>query len=196
MRDEKTKLPEAQPLLHGKQLTLRPFSLSDAPRVQLLAGAEAIAETTLNIPHPYLDGMAEAWIGNQPMSYLMGDSVTWAVCLRESGLLIGAIGIILRAQDSRGEMGYWIGHEFWGRGYCTEAAALLMDFFFRNINLNRIHATHFVNNPASGRVMQKLGMTQEGVLRHHARKNKEWVDLVFYGILREEWLAKPLPIPV
>ena len=182
-------LPKEQPILNSEHLLLRPFSLEDAGEVQRLAGDPAIAATTLNIPHPYKDGLAEGWIGNQPMAYMAGESATWAICFRESAGLIGAIGIILRAQDSRGELGYWIAREQWGKGYCTEAARALLEFLFRERGLNRVHATHFLSNPASGRVMQKLGMTREGLLRQHARKGDAWLDLVVYGILREEWSA-------
>jgi RimJ/RimL family protein N-acetyltransferase len=176
-----------QPVLETDRLVLRPFAQSDAADVQRLAGEHAIADTTLNIPHPYEDGMAEDWIATHLPAWRAGELATFAVKLREGGALIGAAGLKLELGFDRGELGYWIGEPYWNRGYCTEAARALVDYGFRRLALHRIQATHLARNPASGRVMQKLGMTQEGVLREHTKKWGVYEDLVLYGILRETW---------
>ena len=84
-------------------------------------------------------------------------------------------------------MGYWVGVPFWGQGICTEAARALLGFGFGDLNLNKIHAHHFTRNPASGRVLQKLGMKYEGQLRQHVLKSDRFEDLFSYGILRSEF---------
>ena len=71
----------------------------------------------------------------------------------------------------------------------TEAARAVLDLGFERLDLLRIYATHFARNPASGRVMQKAGMVREGCLRQHVLRWDVPQDLVYYGILREEWLA-------
>ena len=83
-------------------------------------------------------------------------------------------------------MGYWIGKPFWGQDYCTKAARAMLDFGFGPWELNRIHAYHFVRNPASGRVMAKIGMQYEGLLRQHVIKWGQFEDLALYGILRSD----------
>lgn len=181
------------PDLHTERLTLRPFTLVDAARVQRLAGDEEIARYTLNIPHPYEDGMAEAWIESHPDRFQAGESATFAITLRDERLLIGAIGLQFAPRHRRAEMGYWVARDRWGRGYATEAARAVLRYAFAERGLHKVVATHLAPNIASGRVMQKIGMRQEGVQREHVLKNGRFVDLVLYGILREDWERQPGP---
>lgn len=180
-----------QPTLSGARLDLRPFSIDDAPAVQALAGAREIADTTLTIPHPYGDGVAEQWIATHAPAWAAGALASFAVVERAAGQLVGAIGLTLRPAHARAEMGYWIGVPFWNRGYATEAAELVLGFGFGELGLNRVHAQHFTRNPQSGRVMRKLGMRHEGRLRQHVRRWGSPEDLEQYGILRDEWRAGP-----
>lgn len=167
-------------------MALRPFELSDAARVQLLAGDRAIAATTKNIPHPYEDGMAEAWIGSHQERFKKGQEAVFAIVLKDTGQLIGAIGLVLNLPQELAELGYWIGKEYWGCGYCTEAGYAVLRYAFGELRLHRVHAHHFSHNPASGRVMQKLGMCHEGRLREHIKKWEQFFDVEAYGILRSE----------
>jgi [ribosomal protein S5]-alanine N-acetyltransferase len=179
--------PLPQPTLTGDRLRLRPFTLADAPAVQALAGTREVASTTLNIPHPYEDGMAEQWIQTHASHYESGKLVTFAIVERETEQLVGAMSLALQGEHARAELGYWIGLPFWNRGYATEAAREVLRFGFEELGLNRIFASYLVRNPASGRVMQKLGMQFEGRLRQHVRKWGSFEDLELYGILRKEW---------
>jgi RimJ/RimL family protein N-acetyltransferase len=151
----------AQPTLTTARLILRPFALEDAPAVQQLAGAREVADTTLNIPHPYRDGVAEAWILTHRQLYRVGVLANFAVVLRGSEELLGAVGLRIEAMHGRAELGYWIGVPHWGKGFCTEAARAVLDYGFNVLGLVRVHASHLKRNPASGRVMQKLGMRRE-----------------------------------
>jgi RimJ/RimL family protein N-acetyltransferase len=188
-----------QSTLETGRLRLRPFRITDADDVQRLAGDRAVADTTLNIPHPYEDGFAERWIGNHRDWFEMGQQVVFAVVLKGdkakeprhafAAKLIGAVGLLLDRQDERAELGYWIGKPYWNHGYCTEAARAVVDFGFAQLGLNRIYAHHFVRNPASGRVLQKLGMAHEGQLRQHVRKWDAFEDLELYAVLKEQWPA-------
>jgi RimJ/RimL family protein N-acetyltransferase len=171
------------PTLYTARLVLRPFELTDAPLVQLLAGAKQVADTTQHIPHPYEDGMAEAWIASRGDSFASGETATFAITFR-SDELVGAVALALHPADQRAELGYWIGVPYWGRGYATEAAAACVAFGFEQLDLHRIHASHLVRNPASGRVMQHLGMQYEGTQLHHVLKNGVFEDLAIYGIVR------------
>ena len=175
-----------QPTIETDKLILRPFAISDAPEVQRLAGDEAIASTTINIPHPYEDGAAEAWISKHAERYASGDMCEFAITLRDNGALIGAIMLAVEQRHSRAELGYWIGVPYWGNGYCTEAARAMLEFGFNTLGLNRIHAVHFARNPASGRVLQKIGLRREGCFRQHVLKWDRFEDLEVYGILRDD----------
>ena len=175
------------PTIESRRLILRPFDLSDAQDVQRLAGEHVIADTTLNIPHPYEDGMAEEWIASHEPGYEAGLRVTFAIVLRDDPQLIGAIGLTLDRDLDKGELGYWIGKPFWNLGYATEATTAVLEFGFGDLQLNRISARHLVRNPSSGRVMEKAGMLLEGTARQDTIKWGKYEDLALYGILREDW---------
>lgn len=179
-------LPSSQPVLETSRLALRPFAMDDAKLVQQLAGDREVAATTRLIPHPYPDGLAEAFIGSLPEQYRQGSGATFAITL-QSGELIGAISLQFQWDDQHAEMGYWVGKPYWNRGFCTEAAHRVLQFAFGPLDLRRVFANYLANNPASGRVLSKLGMRQEGCLRQHRWKNDRFEDLVLCGILASEF---------
>lgn len=176
-----------QPTLETERLILRPFRLDDAKRVQLLAGRREVASTTLNIPHPYKDGMAEHWISTHESVYQEGRGAPFAVTLKTDGELIGAVSLMNMSTSNHAELGFWIGVPYWNLGYCTEAGEAILRYGFMERELNRIHACYLSCNPASGRVLEKLGMTPEGTLRQHVLKWGVYEDLELKGILRIDW---------
>ncbi len=117
-------------------------------------------------------GMAEAWIGTHQGAFD-----------REQG----AIGLTGMVKGHQAELGYWIGKPFWREGYCTEAARAILRYAFTELALVRVHATHITRNPASGRIMQKIGMRHEGRRRHHVKKWDQLDDVELYGIVRQDW---------
>lgn len=137
---------------------------------------------TLNIPHPYEDGMAETWIATHGPAFNREEMVVFAIAPADHSL-VGTISLRLEPRHRRAELGYWIGLPFWGRGYATEAGTAILAYGFGALALNRIHATHLVRNPASGRVMEKLGMQCEGIHRQHVWKDGQFEDLARYAIL-------------
>ena len=176
-----------QPILTTPRLVLRPYALADAAELQRRIGDRAIADTTAHIPYPYADGEAEKWISKQAAQFARGTTASFAITLREGGSLIGGIGLDVSRQNRHAELGYWIAVLFWGQGYCTEAATAVLRYGYTELNLGRIFAHHMVRNPASGRVMQKLGMRPEGILRQHIVKWDKAEDVAVYGLLRAEW---------
>jgi RimJ/RimL family protein N-acetyltransferase len=179
-----------QPSLTTERLILRPFSLKDAQRVRQLAGEKEIAENTATMPHPYEEGMAEEWINSHEDLYCRGENVHYAVCLRTTAELIGAIGIVIKKDHDLGEIGYWIGVPYWNQGYCTEAAKAIIQYGFNDLQLNRIGAIHYTRNPASGRVLEKAGMKFEGIRPQAMKRWGVYVDVACYGILREDYITK------
>jgi RimJ/RimL family protein N-acetyltransferase len=180
------KLAPEQPTLVTERLVLRPLDLTDAPTVQRLAGEKDIASTTRLIPHPYPPGMAEQWIGTLPELYQQAEMINWGIAM-DGGLLLGTIRLTLNPVDNHAEMGYWVGKPYWNNGYCTEAARAVVNYGFEKLDLERIYANYLARNPASGRVLSKLGMVQEGLLRRHRRKFGRYEDLVVCGLTRSEW---------
>jgi len=175
-----------QPALRTRRLLLRPFTLDDVLAVQMLAGAPEVADTTLHIPHPYPAGAAEQWIGTHGAAWAARTGVAYAITATETRAVMGAIAFTITVAHARAELGYWVGVPYWNRGYCTEAGRAMLSLAFESLGLHRVQARHLTRNPASGRVMQKLGMRFEGVNRHAIRKRDRFEDLAVYAILAED----------
>jgi RimJ/RimL family protein N-acetyltransferase len=171
-----------QETIRTERLILRPFTLADAPRVKTLAGDRKIYETTLFVPHPYEDGMAEAWISTHQAGFYEGHGVVFAICLA-SGDLIGAISLNKAGFFNRAELGYWIGVTHWNHGYCTEAAKAVLEYGFKTLGYHKISARHFAGNLSSGRVMEKAGMKREGSLQDDVMKDGRYITVELYGIV-------------
>jgi [ribosomal protein S5]-alanine N-acetyltransferase len=186
MADSRDAVPDF-PIITTPRLRLREFADEDAVIVQRLAGDRRIADTTLHIPHPYPDGVAEAWIATRAVAWDMGQGLALAITWRATDELVGAIGLNIDAAARVAELGYWIGVPWWGQGIATEAVRALIDFGFTQLDLERIHAHHFARNPASGRVLQKAGMEFEGIRVDAIVKWGRPEDARFYGISRPDW---------
>jgi len=181
-----------QPTLTTDRLVLRPCAAEDAEALQRLVSDIEIARGTLSIPHPYPEGGAVEWVAKHAERFENGDEVVFGLFTRDGGQLVGVMGIVPKDHD-RGEIGYWVGVPFWGRGYATEAGRAVLRYGFEELGLNRIEAAHFANNPASGRVMQKIGMKHEGRLREAVKKWNQYLDTEMYAILRREWMSDETP---
>ena len=165
-------------------IKLRPFALEDAPRVRLLAGDFAVAETTALIPHPYGSGMAEEWIATHQAQRDRGIAFVYAITQAEDGLLIGAIETRPVA-DEHENFGYWIGAPYWGRGFATAAARAVVALTFGYLDCDQMTASHLARNPASGRVMEKCGLTLvQKITRAHRGKQEPFC---IRGITRDAW---------
>ena len=175
--------------IETERLLLRTLELTDAPDVQRLAGDREVASTTRDIPHPYEDGVAEAWINSCLSETASGKLVIFAITLRPDGPLLGVISLHPDANGKEAELSYWVGKPFWNQGYATEAVEAVLHHGLSELSLDRVFAAHFARNPASGRVMQKAGMLHEGFLKAHTEKWGQFEDLELYGATREQILG-------
>jgi len=173
------------PTLPTTHLVLRPYSLADVPDLVRLAGAREVAATTLRIPHPYREQDAVDFVAACQPDADAGQSVRFAIALRETGEFCGGVGMRLELDHHRAELGYWLGVPYWGRGYATEAAQAVLRYGFDTLGLHRIYAQHVRENPASGRVLKKIGMRYEGCLRGHICKWDTFHDLEMYGAVKD-----------
>jgi RimJ/RimL family protein N-acetyltransferase len=172
--------------LKTDRLLLREFQLSDAPDVQRLAGAKEVAAGTF-LPHPYENGMAEQWIADQERAHEGGTAVSFAITLADNATFIGSIGLDIVSLHRHARLGYWLGVPYWNHGYGTEAVRAVLRYGFMQLNLHRIYSPHFQGNAASGRVLQKVGMTYEGRMREHYVRFDRFVDLELYGMLKRDF---------
>lgn len=178
--------------IETERLILRKIRLSDAeamyenwandPEVtkHLPWDTHANVEETRRIIQHWID------IEDEPLCF------RWAMELKEIGQVIGLIDCAnVRALHESCEIGYSMSRRFWNRGVMTETVKAIIDYLFQQVEMNRITAKHLIKNSASGRVMEKAGMTYEGTLRQYVRRKNGngFDDVKLYSILREEYHA-------
>ena len=146
-----------QPEIETERLILRSFNSSDARVVKELAGNYNVAKTTLNVPHPYEEGLAELWIESHPEKWNSKTGAVFAITAKDLNQLVGTVSL-MDIEGTQAEIGYWIGEPFWGNGYCTEAVNALIQFSLDNLGIKKFIAEHLESNPASGKVLVKVGM--------------------------------------
>ena len=175
------------PTIRTARLLLGTFESEDAPDLQRMAGAREIADTTVAIPHPYGLDHALAWIANQRRESVRGRATNFAIRLLAGSQLIGCASLRdIDREHLQAELGFWLGRDWWGQGYATEAATAVIQFGFDTLGLNRICAHHMARNPAAGRVLLHVGMSREGLLRERVKKWGVYEDVAVYAILRED----------
>ncbi|MCL2593783.1 MAG: GNAT family N-acetyltransferase [Defluviitaleaceae bacterium] len=170
-------------IITTERLILRPFAVSDADDLVKQCNNHNIFKTTLNMPYPYSLEDALSWISlanecfdnNRRYDFVVSDKIT--------GKLLGSIGISNNQTHKNGELGYWIGEEFWNKGYGTEAAKAILEFVFSEIGLHKVMGHHFASNPSSGKIMEKIGMSYEGTLIDQVIKDGKFETLIRYGII-------------
>ena len=111
----------------------------------------------------------------------------WALVL--AGRVVGGIGLRINLQHETAELGYSVAREHWGQGLVPEAARAVVEWGFKERGPAKVFARADARNRSSQRVMEKRGMTREGLLRSHVRGRGERIDDVYYGVLRDEWPA-------
>lgn len=178
-----------KPTLYTPRLMLRPFAMTDAPRiVEILANAREISQNLLLVPFPYTHDNAIDWLSTHEGNWASGKAFNFAICLRDSELLIGSTSGGVNEHHCC-TVGYWLATEYWGQGIMTESLKAVIGFCFEQMGVNRVQADHFAFNPASGRVMQKAGMQFEGIMRERYFKEGRYIDAPLYAILKRDWEA-------
>jgi RimJ/RimL family protein N-acetyltransferase len=137
-------------------------------------------------PHTGVE-MTRALLTDWVSRYEDGGYFNWVMVLKENGRAIGNISVVkLKENTDSADMGYCMSKAYWGQGLMPEALKAVMNFLFDEVGLNRIAACHDVNNPKSGRVMEKAGMKQEGLFRAAGRNNQGICDEIWRAMLRSD----------
>ncbi|MFA9413971.1 GNAT family N-acetyltransferase [Streptococcus sp. E29BA] len=173
--------------IETQRLLLRPLTLVDAEQMyKNWASDEDVARFVTWDTHASPADTREL-LSLWTKQYDRPDFYNWGMVIKETGQLIGTFSFVaVSERDSMAEVGYCIGKHWWNKGYVTEAGQALLAFGFNEIGLNRIQAVHDVRNPASGRMMEKLGMTHEGVMRQVRLVKGVLVKLAMCAILAED----------
>ncbi len=170
------------------RLRLRPLELFDSPAIQKAAGAREFADTMISIPHPYPAGEAERYVVRQQSEREAGRTATFTIEQKTEGWFCGLVeGHDIDREHSQGELSFWLAAEAWGQGYMSEVVQEVVLYAFESLGLNRLFAYHMLRNPSSGRVLEKNGFKQEGLLRQRVQKWEQFEDVALWAILRQEW---------
>jgi RimJ/RimL family protein N-acetyltransferase len=153
-------------IITSDRLTLRPFTLADAARVCELVGDFDVSKMLSRAPYPYKMEHATTWLDTHAGMRAAGTDYPYAITTAQDGV-IGAIGLhaTTRLADFASdafEVGYWIGKQYWGLGYATEAGRALLDAFDADLTARPLVSGHFTENPQSGHVLEKLGFHYVG----------------------------------
>ncbi len=175
--------------LRTDRLLLRPFQLTDADDVYAYARDPEWGRY-LPVPSPYEYRHAVEFVARSVLA-AWDTGPVFAICL--SGRCVGGINIRVDASKGTAEIGYSIAREHWGRGLVSEAATAVLDWAFNEFDLAKITALADLANTRSSRVMEKLGMRRDGVLRSERPSDADpgtRQDMVVYSVLRDEWQAR------
>jgi RimJ/RimL family protein N-acetyltransferase len=156
--------------MRTRRLTLRSLTERDAPAIAAMAGDWDVARMTSRLPFPYGLPEAEAWLATLDDESAFGIIYRWR--------LVGVCGYRAEGADSA-EIGYWIGKRWWGRGIATEAVPALLRHCF-DIGISQVVCSHFADNPASGRVIAKLGFTPTGQTQTWCEARRQTVPAMTY----------------
>ena len=175
-------------IITGK-LILRPIERDDAPRFAELCNDETLARNTSRIPHPYSLQEAEQFVERSKDEFLSGQETRFAVCLDEE--LVACTGVMPTAESSF-EHGYWVGAAYRGKGIASTAAKAVLQFAFEKLGAKIITAGYFTDNPASGRVLEKLGFRPTGeIIGTMSLARGCEVETARFDLLREKFVVDP-----
>jgi [ribosomal protein S5]-alanine N-acetyltransferase len=170
------------------RLVLRELDADDGPAIQRYAGDIEVVrhlDWGPNTPEDTDGFLATAAAAREAVPRT---AYHLAIVLKTASRLIGGCRIEIRSPaHGSGDLGYVLARHVWGQGYATEATRALLEFGFERLALRRIWATCDVENHASARVLEKIGMRREGQLRQNVRRRGEWRDSYLYAILEPEW---------
>ena len=178
------------PVIETPRLTLRKMTMRDTSDMYRYCRDKEVARHVLWEAHTSILE-TRAYIRYNLYQYRSGEPASWCIVLRETGRVVGTIGYMSYSEDnSTVEVGYSLAREQWGQGLMTEALQAVIDETFRVLKVHRIEAMHISDNPASGRVMQKCGMTHEGRMRGKICCKGTFRDVEMWGILNTDWTQR------
>jgi len=170
-----------------ERLVLRRFTQDDISDVLTFASQPSVARVTSERIPATEEGVREyILLQNSYQPFQKNKVFELAVERKEDGKVIGLLGLI-RQDHGQGEMGWVLGVEYRGKGYATEAARALMEYGFNSLGLHRIHADTSTDNLAARKIMERLGMRREDVMRGAVYEEGRWVDRYVYGMTADEW---------
>jgi RimJ/RimL family protein N-acetyltransferase len=175
--------------LRTSRLLLRGMTMDDVDAIYAFCADKEVARGTMSIPHPYTRADAVDFVERISRQINDGAGLCWGIVLKETGELIGDIGLELKHAHFNAEAGFVIGTAHWGKGYVPEALREMMRYGFEELGLHRIFAHAMDWNDGSKRVMEKVGMRHEGTLKEDFFKWGRFESSTIYGLTKKDWLS-------
>ena len=170
--------------IETSRLILRRFTLEDVQAMYRNWASDPAVTKYLTWPTHTSEEVTHRVLSDWVSHYSEENYYQWAIVLKDLGQPIGSIAVgHMNDRVNSVEIGYCMGKNWWHQGIMTEALNAVIDFFFEEVGANRVEACHDPNNPNSGAVMKKCGMTYEGTHRQASRNNQGICDLSWYAIL-------------
>lgn len=189
-REEISRIFRNPPILDTARLYLRKMNKTDSADMYEYSCREDVTRYLLWSPHPS-EAYTAKYLAYLQSRYRAGDFYDWAVVVRETDKMIGTCGFTrLNIDSNSAEIGYVLNPEYWGYGFAPEAVRAVMRFGFNELRLNRIEAKYMVGNERSVRVMEKVGMTREGINREAIHVKGRYVSVGVCSILRSEYYGR------
>ena len=175
------------------RLLLRPFTLNDAPAMFANWANDDRVTKFLRWPTHRSVKDSEEILTRLVGAYDKLDFYLWAITVKDQdNQPIGSIGVVDKNEATNTvHIGYCIGQKWWNSGITTEAFAGIIPFLFDKVKANRIESQHDPNNPASGKVMRRCGLTYEGTLHQADTSNQGIVDAAVYSLLAQDYYNQP-----
>lgn len=168
-------------IFKNKTFGLREYQKGDAESIAENASDRDIARNTIVIPYPYTLEEARKWVKYNVRNYKNKNKKWISFAIEVDGIAVGSIAINEMEANHKGEMGYWLGKKYRGRGIMSYAVKEFTDYVFKNFKLKRIYAGVFLHNKASVRVLEKAGFKLEGLLKKDLMKDGKYIDHYLYA---------------
>lgn len=178
------------PTLKNDRITIRPLKRSDVEALRDNVNDRQIAKFMPSIPYPYTLDHARKFINLAHCHARTNKAYHFGITESGTDEIIGVIGLKnVNLHSMNAELEYWVGQNYRRKGIASDALSLILKFTFGNLKLNRLYAVVLDKNIASVRLLKKQGLLREGVFRKAFKSGKTaWSDVLFYGILREEFV--------
>lgn len=178
------------PEIQTERLVLRPIRESDIDAISQTLKDEETVYMLAYMPWPFTKEKTVQYLKNISKSMEWSYSMYWAITLPQQDKVLGIIGLTLELEHDKAIMHYWLDRNSWGHGYMTEAARYVIDFVFRDLELNRLEINHMSINSRSQRVIEKCGYKLECEQEDFLKKGDKFENQKVYRILKREYLPQ------
>ncbi len=158
-------------------LSLRFIEEHDIEDIARLANDRDIAKTTTSLPYPYTLTDAKTWL-----SYVNRTESEHVFAIADKKRFMGVVGLVHERDNNRAELGYWLGKQYWNKGFASGAVEMILGYAFGVLNVSKVYAKAVGTNTASHKVLEKNGFVREGCLKDHCVRLGETFDVLYYGL--------------